>query len=176
MSVGFSERGWSHMKTADITDRLKDMAQWLWTTPQELERNLIAKAAAEEIERLQRSLPPQCDWCDKPATRGTVIWFLCDDCATEYREGIKANARSPADLTATREKEKEMISADSLVLCRSDRGDGGWSLHAPGSTDEDIANGDAPYLVSGTAEWDEASNTWNRPNYADFIAAIAKLA
>jgi len=36
--------------------------------------------------------------------------------------------------------------AADLVLCESPDG---WSLHAPGSTDEAIACGDAPYLVSG---------------------------
>ena len=45
-----------------------------------------------------------------------------------------------------------------LVLCRSDAGDGGWSLHAPGSTDEDIATGEAPSLTSG-------------PNARDYAAA-----
>lgn len=37
--------------------------------------------------------------------------------------------------------------ADSdFVVCESADG---WSLHAPGSTDEEIARGDAPPLVSG---------------------------
>ena len=33
-----------------------------------------------------------------------------------------------------------------LVLCESPDG---WSLHAPGSTDEAIASGDAAYIISG---------------------------
>ena len=37
-----------------------------------------------------------------------------------------------------------------FVRCDSDLGDGGWSLHAPGATDEEIAEGTAPALVSGT--------------------------
>lgn len=37
-----------------------------------------------------------------------------------------------------------------LVVCDSDLGDGGWSLHAPGSTDNDIAEGIALPLVTGT--------------------------
>lgn len=37
-------------------------------------------------------------------------------------------------------------TAADLVLCESADG---WSLHAPGSTDAQIASGDAPYLVSG---------------------------
>ncbi len=60
-----------------------------------------------------------------------------------------------------------------LVLCRSDQGDGGWSLHPPGSTDEAIAMGEAPVLASGPAEWDGASDDWDRPNEADYAAAAA---
>jgi hypothetical protein len=59
----------------------------------------------------------------------------------------------------------------TLVLCRSDAGDGGWSLHPPHTTDADIANGDAPILASGTAERDETTGWWNRPNAADYAAA-----
>lgn len=51
---------------------------------------------------------------------------------------------------------------EPLVECRSADG---WSLHAPGSTDEDIASGDAPYLVSGTGQ----------PTLDDYKAARAKL-
>lgn len=40
----------------------------------------------------------------------------------------------------------ECAEEDDLVLCAS--GDG-YSLHAPGSTDDDIASGGAPYLWSG---------------------------
>ena len=36
------------------------------------------------------------------------------------------------------------------VVCYSDSGDGGWSIHAPGSTDDEIAEGTALALVSGT--------------------------
>jgi hypothetical protein len=67
-----------------------------------------------------------------------------------------------------------LILADDLVLCRSDTGDGGWSLHAPGSTDDDIASGDAPYLVSGPAS--SSNGDWDRPNEADYRAAAEKLA
>jgi hypothetical protein len=56
-----------------------------------------------------------------------------------------------------------------LVLCRSDCGDGGWSLHPAGSTDEQIASGDAPVLVSGTAQW--ADGDWDRPNAQDYASA-----
>lgn len=66
------------------------------------------------------------------------------------------------------------MTRDDLVLCRSDAGDGGWSLHAPGSTDEEIAMGDAPALVSGTSEWDEARGEWARPNADDYAAALRR--
>lgn len=69
----------------------------------------------------------------------------------------------------------EVVAVDDLVLCRSDRGDGGWSLHEPGSTDDEIASGDAPYLVSGPAEWDDQTGEWSRPNYDDYQAAIKEL-
>ena len=58
---------------------------------------------------------------------------------------------------------------DDLVLVRSDQGDGGWSLHPAGSTDEQIASGDAPYLVSGTAQW--VDGDWDRPNAQDYAKA-----
>jgi hypothetical protein len=60
-----------------------------------------------------------------------------------------------------------------FVLCRSDQGDGGWSLHPSGSTAEEIALGEAPVLVSGPAQWDEATDDWDRPNEADYAAAAA---
>lgn len=68
-----------------------------------------------------------------------------------------------------------MILSNELVLCRSDAGDGGWSLHAPRSTDEEIASGAAPYLVSGPAG-KNATGGWSRPNEADYQAAAEKLA
>jgi hypothetical protein len=60
------------------------------------------------------------------------------------------------------------------VLVRSDQGDGGWSIHAPGSTDKDIAAGDAPYLVCGKARWNDITQTWSRPNLDDFRLAMTK--
>lgn len=60
---------------------------------------------------------------------------------------------------------------DKLVLCRSDAGDGGWSLHPPGTTDEAIASGDARILASGEAE--RVGDGWNRPNAADYLDAWA---
>jgi hypothetical protein len=40
----------------------------------------------------------------------------------------------------------EAATADDLVLCESPDG---WSLHAPGSTGWEIAEGDAWYLANG---------------------------
>lgn len=53
-------------------------------------------------------------------------------------------------------------TADDLVLCRSADG---FSVHAPGSMDEDIANGNAPYLVAGPGE----------PTDADYERALEIL-
>lgn len=53
-------------------------------------------------------------------------------------------------------------AAADLVLCESTDG---WSLHAPGSTDDEIAAGDAPYLVCGDGD----------PTAADYRAALLEL-
>jgi len=58
--------------------------------------------------------------------------------------------------------EMNTYTADDLVLCQSADG---FSLHAPGSTDEEIANGDAPYLVSGPG----------KPTDADYERALKIL-
>ena len=63
---------------------------------------------------------------------------------------------------------------NEFVLCRSDRGDGGWSLHAPGSTDEDIASGDAPPLICGTSLM--VGQRWQRPDADDYVGAEEALA
>jgi len=60
--------------------------------------------------------------------------------------------------------------ASDLILVRSDLGDGGWSLHMPGSSDEEIVEGDG-FLLSGTSEWDDDSQSWGRPNVADYMKA-----
>ena len=67
------------------------------------------------------------------------------------------------------------IDINDLIVCRSDTGDGGWSLHAPGSTNEQIASGDAPYLVCGPAEWDAETQEWSRPNEGDYRIALIEL-
>ena|SRR5579864_5245303 len=63
----------------------------------------------------------------------------------------------------------------NYVLCRSDTGNGDWSLHAPRSIDAQIANGDAPPLVSGPSELDE-DDEWDRPDTRDYAAADVKSA
>ena len=45
-------------------------------------------------------------------------------------------------------KQAEYTTKD-LVICHSADG---WSIHAPGSTDEDIASGNAPYLLTGAGK------------------------
>ena len=62
-----------------------------------------------------------------------------------------------------------IVRQGDLVLVRSDTGDGGWSLHPAGSTDEEIAQGHAPSLVSGTAQW--VDGDWDRPNAQDYASA-----
>jgi hypothetical protein len=62
-----------------------------------------------------------------------------------------------------------------LILCRSDQGDGGWSLHVLGTSDEDIAEGKG-LILSGRSDKDIRLNTWGRPNERDFQRAAKILA
>jgi hypothetical protein len=62
---------------------------------------------------------------------------------------------------------------DDLVLVRSDRGDGGWSLYRPFATEEEIREGDTPPLLSGGATW--VDGAWNRPDVDDYTAAREAL-
>ena len=57
---------------------------------------------------------------------------------------------------------QDSIVRHGLILCQSADG---WSLHAPRSSDEDIAEGDAPPLLSGPGY----------PTQADYDAAAARL-
>ena len=58
-----------------------------------------------------------------------------------------------------------------LEVCRSDMGDGGWSLHAvdSGFVSEDEV------LLSGPAEWDDYGGVWDRPNEVDWHIAENEL-
>lgn len=57
-------------------------------------------------------------------------------------------------------------AAGQLVLCESPDG---WSLHAPGSTDQEIAEGDAPYLLDGPGEVTQADYDRAWQIYADRV-------
>lgn len=81
---------------------------------------------------------------------------------TVYRELYKGRRKDIA--TAERE----------YVLVRSDRGDGGWSLHMPGTTDQEIACGESQELVSGPSAM--RNGKWLRPNSKDYAAARRALA
>ncbi len=54
------------------------------------------------------------------------------------------------------------VNAAGLVLCQTADG---WSLHAPGSTDLEIAEGNAPYLRNGPG----------KPTAQDYAQAYAEL-
>ncbi len=60
-----------------------------------------------------------------------------------------------------------------LQVVRSDWGDGGWSLHPAEATDEAIAEGAAPTLLTGDAVW--IGDDWSRPNTADYVRALQRL-
>ena len=92
----------------------------------------------------------------------------------EIREALRAIAQVAKAVPVEAEEIEAEYTADDLVLVRSDAGDGGWSLHAPGSTDEAIASGDAPYLASGDAEMEDGE--WSRPDEQDYRAALTALA
>jgi len=59
------------------------------------------------------------------------------------------------------EREIPTVTADQLTICRSDLGDGGWSLHR-GDEDDVLASGEAEQTDDG----------WSRPNADDYRAAI----
>lgn len=54
--------------------------------------------------------------------------------------------------TTTRQGHGQAEAEPHYVVCESAEG---WSLHAPGSTDAEIASGDAPALVSGAWEGED---------------------
>jgi hypothetical protein len=85
---------------------------------------------------------------------------------TERSHGNQADKAKP--------KGEEQMTEHKLILCRSDTGDGGWSLHPPGSTDEQIASGDAPYLLSGDSKKNKFGR-WSRPNAKDYRMALKGL-
>jgi len=58
-----------------------------------------------------------------------------------------------------------------LVVTRSDQGDGGWSLHPPGTTEEQISGGEVPPLMTGMADKTEESDDWDAPSASDYAIA-----
>jgi hypothetical protein len=69
------------------------------------------------------------------------------------------------------ERKGNIMKSQDLILCRSDAGDGGWSLHAPWATDEQIASGDAPPLTCGPSDCNEHGE-WIRPDLSDWEQAM----
>ena len=67
-----------------------------------------------------------------------------------------------------------MTTASALILTRSDAGDGGWSLHPPGSTDAAIAEGDAVTLLTGEADMND-DGEWTAPTAADYAEALLRI-
>jgi hypothetical protein len=70
--------------------------------------------------------------------------------------------------------ERRYWKPEQLILVRSDAGDGGWSLHAPWATADQIANGDEPPLQSGTADY-TSDGEWARPDRFDYARAMNVL-
>lgn len=107
---------------------------------------------------------------------GFGLAAIPDSYDADAESHMAANGYDVADLAAAfgRYRARDAIRA-GLVLCRSDQGDGGWSLHAPGATDEQIASGDAPALAEGDAEMDD-DGEWNAPTAADYDAAARAYA
>jgi len=62
-----------------------------------------------------------------------------------------------------------------LVLVRSDLGDGGWSLHPPGTTDDTIRDGGGIILAAGIADCDP-TGAWDAPDARDYATAWARWA
>lgn len=95
----------------------------------------------------------------------------------DAREGVSTDDESVREMLHA---DPSLIYLDveidgELVLCRSDMGDGGWSLHAPGVGDVEIADGDDLVLLDGPSEWDEEACGWVRPTEADYALASRVL-
>lgn len=61
---------------------------------------------------------------------------------------------------------EDAADAHGFELCRSDTGDGGWSLHRPGEFDP---------IISGPAKWDATTQDWDRPHSTDYAAAKSRV-
>jgi hypothetical protein len=116
---------------------------------------------------------------DKDGRRGTVVVWDADPFGFIAKGGMVPVHfdDAPDDESSLQHTEEITMTHEDFTLCRSDQGDGGWSLHAPGATDEEIACGDKPALASGPSEFD-SRNGWLRPNLLDYLdaeLAFAKL-
>jgi hypothetical protein len=69
---------------------------------------------------------------------------------------------------------RKFWTSDKLILVRSDAGDGGWSLHAPWATADQIASGDESPLQSGTADY-TSDGEWARPDRFDYARTMNVL-
>jgi hypothetical protein len=102
--------------------------------------------------------------------------------AVEKKHGITLElegsyrARTGRDHRPLTKEESDLGLLPKLVLTRSDQGDGGWSLHPPGTTDEQIANGDVAPLATGESFPSAVlGKKWARPNDADYTSAYRSL-
>ena len=93
---------------------------------------------------------------------------LCDNLKTVRRflDCVEQNIA-----VSTLEKYGPIGGTPCFVLIRSSTGH--WSIHAPGASHANIADGTAPPLHDGTANFIEGE--WNRPNELDYSALALKL-
>ena len=70
---------------------------------------------------------------------------------------------------------QSLLPALPFELTRSNWGDGGWSLHPAGFSDDAIADGRAPLLTAGMARCDPDTGEWDRPDGADYAEAWQQL-
>lgn len=85
-------------------------------------------------------------------TKQTTSKYLGDGTwARRDAEGRWWTGATPDAADGLEWPERDVVEAvtDALVVCESADG---WSLHAPGSTDEAIATGAAPALLTGEGE------------------------
>lgn len=114
--------------TTYIVTRISDESGEWGHTPADIEADSIEAAAELALDWAEGEVNPS----SYGPRRGAALALTLQVCLCE---------RKVYDTTA-----------NDLVLCESADG---WSLHAPGSTDDDIARGDAPYLVAGDGSPDE---------------------
>ncbi len=138
--------------SADLADLSRGDSDLRWTTGRDVwdastylhggeDYNAPPDLTDEDIARLAA------EYVEEARDQGIAIDGGVD-AMRDALEEARDRARDRRDADAEEEAPEDADTGD-LVVCRSDTGDGGWSLHAPGSSDEAIATGDAPALVSG---------------------------